>query len=463
MARQPASRLQLSGYRFLIRRTEHALVRGDARMLDDPLRAQSISLAAGCLLAVIAVVACVVLAVLRPDGALGSAPILMTRTSGALHVRIGDTIHPVLNLASARLIAGTPADPKPVGDAVIAAAKRGPLVGIPGAPTQIDPALSIEESGWTVCDVSDPPATVLVVGRRGGDTRPQRPGQAMLVRPRGESAATTYLLFDGRRAVVDLRDMAVVRALRLEGVAPRDVSRALLDTVPEVPAIRAPVIADAGAPGPPALGGLTIGSVVRVIRADLGGAEFYVVLGAGLQRIGAVAADLIRFTVAQPRSEPVTVAADALVDVPFVETLPVAAFPAGVRQPAGAVVCAGWDVRQAGPDTNTTLLVGDSLPQEALTLAQADESGPNIDRVLIPAGRSALVRSAAVTGDDGTPGSLYLVNDLGVRFGIHDDEVATRLGLTAAAVPAPWPMLASLPRGPELSTAAASVVGDSPS
>ena len=40
-----------------------------------------------------------------------------------------------------------------------------------------------------------------------------------------------------RRARVDLRSPVVVRALRLDGVAPRPVSRALLDTVPEVPEI----------------------------------------------------------------------------------------------------------------------------------------------------------------------------------------------------------------------------------
>ena len=102
------TRLQVSGYRFLLRRMEHALVRGDVRMLDDPLRAQSLSLIAGCVLAVIAIAGCAILAFVRPQGTLGSAPIVVTSESGALYVRIGDTMHPVLNLASARLIAGNP-------------------------------------------------------------------------------------------------------------------------------------------------------------------------------------------------------------------------------------------------------------------------------------------------------------------------------------------------------------------
>src|ERR1700722_2573619 len=106
MARQSPPRLHVSGYRFLLRRMEHALVRGDLRMLDDPLRAQSLSLMAGVVVTVIIIAACAILAFLRPPGALGSAQIVMVRDSGALYVRIGDVVHPVLNLASARLIAG---------------------------------------------------------------------------------------------------------------------------------------------------------------------------------------------------------------------------------------------------------------------------------------------------------------------------------------------------------------------
>lgn len=93
MARQATTRLYVSGYRFLLRRMEHALVCGDVRMLDDPRRAQSLSLIAGVVLAVIVVAACVVLAFVDSSGTLGSAPIVMVRETGALYVRVGDTVH----------------------------------------------------------------------------------------------------------------------------------------------------------------------------------------------------------------------------------------------------------------------------------------------------------------------------------------------------------------------------------
>ena len=54
--------------------------------------------------------------------------------------------------------------------------------------------------------------------------------------PRAESAASTYLLYDGWRAKVDLRDRAVVGALKLGGVTPRPVSR-VPDVIGAVPIV----------------------------------------------------------------------------------------------------------------------------------------------------------------------------------------------------------------------------------
>ena len=69
MAREPTTRLAISGHRFLLRRTEHALVRRDVRMIDEPMRAQARSLVTGCALAVVAVAGCAILAFIRPPDA----------------------------------------------------------------------------------------------------------------------------------------------------------------------------------------------------------------------------------------------------------------------------------------------------------------------------------------------------------------------------------------------------------
>jgi type VII secretion protein EccB len=457
MVRQPVTRLQLSARRFHARRMRHALVRRDVAMHDDPLRAQSLSLAVGGVLAAVAVVAGAVLALVRPQGLPDSAPILLARETGALYVRVGDTLHPVANLASARLVARTAASPVAVAQTAIARAKRGPMVGIAGAPASIGgPARG---DGWTVCDGD---RTVVTVGDV--DLRALDPARPVLVTPRGESAATTYLLYDGQRASVDLRSLAVIRALRLDGVAPIPISRTLLDVVPEAPAIAAPVIGGAGAPGPRALRGATVGSVVQVHRSDA--VERYVVLPGGVQSVGEVTADLIRFAYDGDARPVASVAPATIAALPIVDDLPVQSFPLRSRAPVGLAdglgVCAHWRPEGSAPSSNAVVLTG-RLPQPdpalVTDLAQADGDGPNVDAVVMAGGTSAYVRSARIVGDDGT-GPRFLVTDGGVAFGVHDDDAATALGLVSAPGAAPWPVLAHLPRGPELSTAAASVARD---
>ena len=47
------TKVQVSGWRFLLRRVEHAIVRTDTRMFDDPLQFYSRSVSAGIVVAVI--------------------------------------------------------------------------------------------------------------------------------------------------------------------------------------------------------------------------------------------------------------------------------------------------------------------------------------------------------------------------------------------------------------------------
>jgi type VII secretion protein EccB len=444
VVREPTTRLAVSGHRFLLRRIENALLRRDARMIDEPLRAQARSMLTGGVLAVVAVAACVIIAFIRPQETLGDAQIAMVKGSGALYVRVGDTLHPVVNLASARLIAGSALNPVEIGEAELRKAKRGPLLGIPGAPAVLPEPLGADQAQWAVCDSAD--GTTVIAGPLdvGISVRLDHE-RTMVVRSRTDSQ--TYLLYDGRRARVSPADRAAVKALRLDGIAPSEVSAALLNAIPETTPITAPIIAEAGQRGPASLGGLPVGSVVRVSRAE--GDELYVVLSDGVQRIGNVAADLIRFSDSQGVRDIVAVAADAVSAIPAVETLPVATLPDKVTTPVrDATVCAQW-VRG-----RTAVWAGSRLPlaegQGPVSLAQADGVGPNADAVFVPAGRCLDVEST----------HRYLVTDTGVRFAVRDPEAAAALGFTGMPTDAPWPILKLLADGPELSRAAALVAHD---
>ena len=465
MAWQPTTRLHVSGYRFLLRRIECALLGRDFRGANEPIRASMQSLMAGSVLAIIVLAGSTVLAVVHPQPAGANAPIVMGKQSGALYVRRGETLYPVLNLASARLIVQTNADPQPVPEAELGHSKRGPLLGIPGAPQFLGMPLAEDELRWAVCDSGDgaAPGTTVVIGRAEGLlSHLLASTQSVLVRP--VSGASTYLLYQGRRAVVNLDEPAVVRALGLDGEVPWPVSPTLLNAVPEAPPVTLPRIPNAGRRGPATLPGFPVGSVLRVARAD--GNEYYVVLSHGIQRIGQVAADLLRFTDSRGTRTAISVAPDLIRATPALADLPVATFPDRAPSPldaGGTTLCVSW--KHAASSGVEIAFSAGGLPipagYEPVKLAQADGRGPAVDAVYLSPGRSAYVRATGLSGANAQAGTRYLITDTGVRFAIHDDDAARDLGLPDAAIAAPWPVLAKLPAGPELSRANASVAYDS--
>lgn len=452
--RRPAIWLHVSAHRYLLRRLESALLGDDVAATGPGAPARRASLLFGCVVTALALAGCALLAVLRPHIALDRAQIVISRETGALFVRVGDVWHPVLNLASARLIAATAADPQPVTESDLSSTKRGPLLGIPGAPEFLGKPLSPDDMEWSICvSTGATTATTIIIARR-AEAPPVHlvaGGEAILVAAAAGSPA--YLLYHGHRAAVDLDDAAVLRALRLERRAPVIVSQALLNAVPEAPPIAPPRIRGSGT-RTPGLPGFPVGSVLRITRAD--GDEFYAVLATGVQRIGQVAADLLRFGNPQGTTNAVAVAPDAIRAAPVAAELPVALFPdraPTLAAPAGTL-CAGWEGVSSGQAD--VVFVAESrlpVPTDPVALAQGDGDGPALDAVYVPAGRSAYVRAG---GDAGT---RYLITDTGVRFAIHDDDAARDLGLTEAA-PAPWPLLTLLPAGPELSRQNASVLRD---
>ena len=146
--------LQVSGYRFLLRRLELALVIGDLRMAHDPLRAQRRSIGVGFLVSALIAGGAVMLSLLRPAPSIDDAA-LVADEQGSLHVRLEDGFHPVSNVASARLVLRQPVEVKNSTAALIqegnGGAPMGPAVGIGHVPG-LNPA-PVQQ--WLVCDTSE--------------------------------------------------------------------------------------------------------------------------------------------------------------------------------------------------------------------------------------------------------------------------------------------------------------------
>lgn len=478
MPAQLTTRAQVNGYRFLLKRYEHALVRRDVRMLHDPMRSQSRSLIVGAVLGLLVVAGAVILSFLRPQGSVGDAKIVMAEESGALYAVVDDTLHPVLNLASARLITQSDESPTSVKTDELGDRPRGAMLGIPGAPTALPESGSDGKSTWALCDsVSLSPGgsavgspgvdTTVIAGGLSADSdaaaRPVDDGEAMLVRREG----TTFLLFDGKRAEIDASDSVVAQSLDLRKHQARPISAGLLNATTQVPAIEAPQIDQLGSQGPGRLSEVPVGSVVRVQGVSF--EELYVVLADGVQPVSPFAADLIRNANSQGTSNITDIPPDRLVGVPVIEHLPVDQFPQRMPRILSAedapIGCTSWVNGEQDPAATVAVLAGRQLPlpesAKPVDLATSDGVGDRVDAAYLPPGTGEYVQATGMGPDSARRGSLFFVGDNGIRYGVPDAGVATTLGLPEKPQLAPWPIVGQLVPGPTLSAQDALVSHDS--
>ncbi|MGV7852520.1 type VII secretion protein EccB, partial [Mycobacterium kansasii] len=80
------TKVQVSGWRFLLRRLEHALVRRDTRMYDDPLHFYNRSAGLGIVIAVVILGGAAMLAYVKPEGDIGGTSLIADRTTNQLYV-----------------------------------------------------------------------------------------------------------------------------------------------------------------------------------------------------------------------------------------------------------------------------------------------------------------------------------------------------------------------------------------
>ncbi|BBY60536.1 type VII secretion protein EccB [Mycolicibacterium sarraceniae] len=469
------TRHQVTGWRFLMRRIASGVALHDTRMLTDPLRTQSRSVVMGVLIVVTGLIGCFVFSLLKPGGSVGNNAVLADRDTAALYVRVDDRLHPVLNLTSARLIAGHPVTPTSVGSAALDKLARGATVGIPGAPERMVQNSS-GDTDWTVCDsaASKNPGVTVIGGRvAGGGVRASAlpPDKAVLVVAGTPDAPTTWLLWEGRRSRVDLADHAATDALGLGTTipAPTQIAPGLFNSIPEGAPLVAPVIPGSGAPPQFAMSvPAPVGAVVAGFGPD-GTLAYYAVLPDGLQSVSPVVADLLRNTNSYGLQQPPRLGADEISRLPVSRMIDTAAFPAksvGLVDPAAApVVCSQWSKAAGASASSLVLLSGAALPiAEGKQPVDLPGNGTSAARVVLPVGKGYFAQTVGQESASPPAGSLFWLSDAGMRYGIeaaNSDELTqtlTALGLTSPATPIPWSVLTLFAAGPPLSKAGALAV-----
>ncbi len=462
------TRHQVSGWRFVMRRIASGVAMHDTRMLVDPLRTQSRSVLVGALAVVTGLLACFVFSLIRPGGVPGNAAVLADRDTAAMYVRVNDELHAVVNLTSARLIVGEPVTPTRVRSAELDKFARGAAVGIPGAPERMvrNPAL---DADWTVCDGPEAPAAagVSVIagapvpgGERAGALDADT---AVLV----DNGAGTWLLWNGRRSLVDIGDRGVTSALGIgqKELVARPISPGLFNAVPEGPPLRVPDIAGAGTP--PQFGlpvDAAVGAVVVSYRTD-GTMLQYAVLPDGLQPISPVLSAVLRNANSFGLTRPPHVGADDIARMPVSRLLDNEAYPQNpvtlLDPQSSPVICVRWTKPLDAGVSSMTLMSGGTLPvaDGAHAVGVADAGA---GQVFISPGFGYFVQTVGQEPAAPRTGSLFWVSDTGMRFGIDGgtqtdgtDRTVEALGLAGPPTPAPWSVLSLFAAGPALSKSGA--------
>jgi type VII secretion protein EccB len=463
------TRHQVTGWRFVMRRIASGVALHDTRMLVDPLRTQTRAVLMGVVVLVTALVGCFVFSLIRPNGSAANNPILADRSTAALYVRVGDQLHPVLNLASARLIAGKPANPTQVKSSELDKFPLGNLIGIPGAPQRLVQNTR-KDADWTVCDAASGTAAGVTVIAGAPDSTGARAaalgaGKAILV----SNPASAWLLWDGRRSRIDLADHAVTSALGLgtDAHSPRPIAAGLFNAIPESPPLAAPTIPEAGSPARfpvPA----PIGGVVESHGLESNSSNYYAVLPDGLQQISPVLAAILRNANSYGLDQPPRLGADKVAKLPVSRQLDTSRYPEQRISLLDAthdpVACAHWS-KASGASTNSlTLLAGSALPiPDAVHTADlvAGGTGGTASRIAMSPGTGYFAQTVGHNASSPAAGSLFWISDTGVRYGIDNEaaqggvtgnaKTADALGLTLPATPIPWSVLSLYAPGPTLS------------
>ncbi|WP_242670404.1 type VII secretion protein EccB, partial [Mycobacterium decipiens] len=264
------TKVQVSGWRFLLRRLEHAIVRRDTRMFDDPMQFYSRSAALGIVVAVLILAGAALLAYFKPQGKLGATSLLTDRATNQLYVILSGQLHPVYNLTSARLALGNPATPATVSSSELSKLPMGQTIGIPGAP-YATPVSGGSTSIWTLCDTvaradtASPAVQTAVIAMPlviDPAIDPLQANQAVLVSYQDRTWIVTH---KGRHAI-DLTDRALTSSMGIPVTArATPISEGMFNALPDMGSWQLPPIPAAGAPndlGLPA--DLVIGSVFQI-------------------------------------------------------------------------------------------------------------------------------------------------------------------------------------------------------
>jgi type VII secretion protein EccB len=449
---------------YLNGRLVSALLTADPDAAETPTRRTTMGMLIGIALLVLGVGGTAGFALIfgghsdqwRTPGAL-----IVDKDTGNRYVFAEGNLHPVLNFASARLLLGSSMKIVRVAHDSLEGVPHGQSVGIPGAPDVL-PEPGRRTHLWQVCATApagaagrDRPAVALELGTE-PSSGARELGDDEAVWVTGPDDAR-YLLWRGRR--LRIAQPALATALGYtRGSAPQ-VGAGLLNAVPAGPDLTAIDVPGRGKPGALLDGRPTRVGQVFVVRTPGAGDRYFLQMPGSLAVLSAVDLELVLADSAireaypdgaEVRALPMSAAAAASVtqsELPGRAGLPTT-LPRLIEEP-GFNPCVLLDAGTA--DFTVRIEVDTSVRGRPPVVEPGVTAGPLVaDRIAVTPAGGVLARPLVAPGVVGA--SLYLINDLGVKYPVTA-ESAEALGFSAkVAVSVPPGVLDLLPTGPALAS-----------
>lgn len=382
-------------------------------------------------------------------------------------------------------------NPTVVSDEQLKNIPRGRLTGIPDGPQLIPTDSQRISANWAVCDQVELDKTqpvqdaakktdTYVFGGLPADQLGRELGENEALLAKADNGKT-YLVYrlpsnpnrpnaNTVRAEVDLgNNNAVTSALLLPDKG-RKISQGLLNAIPEAPKIAAPYIVSAGEPAPGDFDGLVVGDVFSTQPAG-SAADYWAIAKTGIQKVSSAVADIMRVAKNGSTGQIRTLGLDKLRQARALEPqdegyLKVDEFPRARPTVLDAtegtpVACLGWSLvgDQNAPDPHTSVYVASQPPgpkdgngkSTALQLKTPGPNGVPVTGFYLQPGFAAVVQSANGGKESFGRGSIELISDRGIRYGVPDAATANALGL-GNRLPAPESIIGLLPTGASLNT-----------
>jgi type VII secretion protein EccB len=465
---------QVQAHLFVMGRITSGMLRADPDAPESPQGRTNRGTATGIVIAVLLCAAAFVWGLISP-GKSGtwrdSQSLIVDQDTGTSYLYVDGRLRPVRNYASARLLGGAKMKTRKVRTKSLDGAPHGQPVGIVGAPDALPVPADLSRNPWAVCSGTGDtgtaaPVTTLAVGADITGDEPLTTGEGMLVT--GPDSAV-YLVWQGSRLRLDLKGGAM-SALGYAGRPPAPVSAAFLDALPAGPDLTSPAVPGMGAAGPVLDGQAT--RVGQVFRVGVIGSEprYYQLRKKGLVEVSVTVADMLlgdaqvrRLAYGGKSANAAPLPSDAL-NAHLAPADPAASSAGVMPETPPRLVDRG-----TGQDACVRIAPGDSGPRVSVALANRATLGmvaqaPTatacvpVERITVPPGGGTLVRALAADGGSGggVGGTTYLVTDTGTKYHVSSADDLAALGYSAGeAVALPSPLLAMVPTGPDLSSAAA--------